>query len=395
MTEGKPVKARLWTRNFILLSFANFLMFTAFYFLVPILPIYVVEVLKGKNSLVGLILASYTLAALIIRPFTGVTIDALGRRLIFLVSFIIFTLLFNLYIVATSVALLLALRFMHGFAWGVTSTAGNTLIVDMVPPSRRGEGIGIFGLSFTLAMAVGPLLGMLILNQNHYSLLFFSGFLLSLAGWILATQARYPGYVPLNGGKVKLKGLLEKKAVPVSLNLLTLNITYGGLISFITLYGKEIGIKNPGLFFFLYAIGVSVSRSSAGRIFDKKGPATLVGVGNVIVATGFILLASWKSVPGYFIAALLLGFGGGVIMPTFQAMVNNMIEPYRRGAANSTMFTALDLGIGLGMVTIGFLSQWTNLTIAFLCCSLLCILSLIYFFTLVLPHYKKCKIAGV
>lgn len=392
MSETAKVKAHLWTRNFILLSLANFLMFTAFYFLIPILPVYITAELGGNKSLVGVILATYTLAALIMRPLTGVAVDTVGRRMIFLVGMIIFTLMFNLYILASSIMLLLILRFIHGLAWGVTNTAGNTLVVDIIPPSRRGEGIGIYGLSFTIAMAIGPLLAILILQGSHYKLVFFCGFLMSLLGWLLATSVKYPVYLPLNGGKMKLKRLLEKRAVPVSVNLLILNVTYGGIITFIALYAKEVGVPNPGMFFLLYAIGVSFSRAGAGRIFDRHGPDYLVGVGSLILAFGFVLISLWKTVPGFYIASLLLGFGGGVIMPTFQAMVNNLIEPQRRGAANSTLFTALDLGIGTGMILTGLIAEVLSLTSAFLICSFIILAGLVVYLTWAGPHYKKHQI---
>lgn len=392
MSSHREVKATLWTRNFVLLSTANFLMFTAFYFLIPVLPVYISSELHGSKSMVGLILAVYTLSALLIRPLTGAAIDGLGRRLIYLVSMVVFSILFNFYILAGSIVILLVLRFIHGFTWGVTTTSGITAAVDVIPPTRRGEGIGIYGLSFTIAMAVGPLLGTVLLEAGNYHLVFIAAFLISLAGWLLALQVRYPIYLPANGGRISTRKMLEARAMPVSLNLLILNITYGGIISFIALYARELNIANPGYFFLLYAIGVAFSRPAAGRIFDRWGPRWLIGPGACFVISGFMIITSWKSPEGFYLSAVLLGFGGGVITPTFQAMVNNLIEPGRRGAANSTLFTALDMGIGGGMVLIGFLAEITSLTVAFRSCVLIALAAIVFFFKYAYPHYKKYHI---
>ncbi|MHC1708637.1 MAG: MFS transporter [Bacteroidales bacterium] len=385
-------KDALWTRNFILLGSANFLMFTAFYFLIPILPVYIENVLGGSKSTVGLLLAAYTLAALMIRPLTGVVIDGKGRRRIYIFTMVIFALFFNAYLLATSVMLLLIIRLLHGFAWGITTTSGNTLVVDIIPPTRRGEGISIYGLTFTVAMAIGPLIGITLLHGTHYNLVFISSFLMALSGWILTLFVKYPVYKPVNGGKLDLTGLMEKSAIPVSMTILIMNITYGGVISFIALYAKELGVTNPGMFFLFYAGGVFISRAGSGRVFDNYGPTLLVASGALLLSVGFFLISTWKTIPGFFTSAFLLGFGGGVIYPTLQAMVNNLIEPHRRGAANSTLFTALDIGIGTGMILIGFLAETIGLSMAFMISSGIVLSGGIYFFTYVLPHYKKNKI---
>ncbi len=392
MKEPTTVQARLWTRNFILLSASNLLMFSAFYFLIPILPVYIVEELKGNKAQVGMALASFTLAALLVRPLTGVTIDGIGRRIIFLVSLMVFSLVFNLYVMASSLLFLVLLRFFHGLSWGITSTTGGTVVVDIIPPSRRGEGISVYGLSFTLAMAVGPMIGMIIWQQKHYDLVFISGAVLSLMGWILAVMVNYPLFIPVNNGKIIWKKLLEYKAIPVSINLLLLNITYGGIISFVAIYAKEIGVSKPGMFFVLYAVGVASSRMWAGKIFDHQGPRNLITLGALIMASGFAFFGLWKTVPGFFAASLLLGLGGGVMMPTFQAMANNLVQSNRRGVANSTLFTALDLGIGLGMVLTGLVSEKIGLDHTFLIDSFICLLALAFFYIWIFPHYLRHRI---
>jgi MFS family permease len=365
-------------------------MATAFYFLIPSIPVYLQKVLGADKTTSGLVLAAYSIAALIVRPFTGMALDSLGRRIIFLVSFALFALLFNAYAFALTVPFMLVLRFLHGTAWGMVSTSNATVVIDILPPERRGEGIGIFGLSMTIGMAVGPVLGMAITKSVSYTGLFITGGMLALAGFFLALLAKYPRFesqhpqTEFSWGK-----LLERRSLPASFNILIVMITYGGLLSFVTIYGKEIGIDNPGVFFIPYAAGIGVVRFFSGRIFDRKGPVMLNYSGIILLGVGFLVLALVHNFYGYIISALILGFGNGVIFPTMQAMVNNMVPVDRRGAANSTLFTAIDLGIGMGMILMGVLGDVITLSRAYLFSAIVAMLALAFCILITHPHYKR------
>jgi MFS family permease len=365
----------------------------AFYFLISVLPVYVTDVMKADKSIVGVVLSMYTIAALFIRPFSGIAVDSLGRKVIYIWSFLIFSMLFGLYGFIGTVFLMAVLRFAHGLAWGVTSTSGTTLAVDIIPPSRRGEGIGYFGFAMTLSMAIGPAFGIWLSYGGNYDRMFITGFLFSLAGFVLLLFIKYPPFIPHKDNKeFKWKNLIERKSLLLSFNVLLTQITYGGLLSFVALYGKEIGIDNPGIFFIIYALGIFLGRTFSGRIFDKEGPLKVVSGGLILLIIGFLMIALLKNYTGYLIAGLLMGLGNGIAIPAFQAMVNNMVEVHRRGAANSTYYTVFDLGIGIGMALIGLISELTSISTAFLICSGICVLALIYFLLIVLKYYEKNKL---
>jgi predicted MFS family arabinose efflux permease len=365
----------------------------AFYFLISVLPIYVTDEMKADKSVVGLVLSMYTIAALFIRPFSGIAVDSIGRKVIYIWSFLIFSILFGLYGFVTTVFIMAVLRFSHGLAWGVTSTSGTTLAVDIIPPSRRGEGIGYFGLAMTLSMAIGPAIGLWLSRGGNYDRMFIAGFLLSLAGFILLLFIKYPEFIPHEDNtKFKWKNLIETKSLIPGFNVLLTQITYGGLLSFIALYGKEIGIANPGLFFVIYAGGLFLGRSFSGRIFDREGPLKVVSGGLILIIIGFLILALEKNYYGYLGAGIVMGLGNGIALPAFQAMVNNMVEVHRRGAANSTYYMIFDLGIGVGMALIGLISELSSISFAFVVCSGICTLALIYFLIFVLKYYRKNKL---
>lgn len=272
-------KETLFKGNFVLIFFASLLLFTAFYILLPTLPVFLTRELKITEGQTGIILAVYTLAALIIRPFTGFMIDRFGRKLFYIPALFVFAFLFLSYPLAGTFALMLVLRFAHGLVWGVTTTTGSTLIVDIVPADRRGEGIGLYGLAMTFPMAIGPLVGMQLSNNNTYTIMFFSAGLLAFLGFSLSLFIKYPIVPLLENYKFSWSNLLEKSALPVTFNLLLINISYGGLVSFISLYALKTGLGNTGIFFIIFAVGITIARLYMGKIFDRHGPKVLSIVG--------------------------------------------------------------------------------------------------------------------
>lgn len=375
--------------DFVLVFFASLLMFTAFYILLPTLPVFITSELKINEGQTGLILAIYTLAALLIRPFTGFMIDRHGRKYFYIIALLLFAILFTGYPLASTFALLLFVRFAQGLAWGVATTTGSTLIVDIVPAARRGEGIGLYGLAMTIPMALGPFTGIQLTQNNNYTFMFLFAGALALSGFLLTLVIRYPS-VPLTGHiPFSWRNLLESSSLPVTFNLLLINITYGGLVSFISIYALKTGIGYTGVFFIVFAAGITLARLYMGKIFDRHGPKALSVTGILLLATGYIILGFIINITGFMIAGFLLGLGSGVVFPTFQAMVNNLVPPQRRGAANSTLFSGLDLGIGLGMLITGFLAHSIGLPHTYLIYGALNVAALFYFLFISFTHYQR------
>lgn len=363
---------KLWDKNFILLALGNLFMVIGFYFLMPTLPVYVVDVLGAHKHDVGYILAAYTISALIIRPFTGMAIDIWGRKWIYIGSFALFSLILGIYPWMHSFALLLLLRFIHGFAWGINTTSGSTSVVDIIPVQKRGRGIGYFGMSFTIAMALGPLIALYILALSGFTMMFITASLFSFAGLIMILFVKFPK-INLHAGPMRITWdrFIEKTSVPVAIPQILFGMTYGSVISFITLFAKEANLDETGQFFLFIAIGIFLSRMISGHIFDSRGPHLLMIAGFGISIAGFFLLAFFQTPLGFLIAAFFIGVGSGILMPTMQTMVNNMVGIDRRGAANATISTSFDLGIGMGSLLLGFLAEAIGLTNMYLSCTIL------------------------
>ncbi len=385
---------RIWSKGFILLCIGNLFMAMAFYQLLPVLPVFIKEELGGGKAEIGSILALFTVSALLIRPFTGIALDRIGRKWIFLCSLFFFSLMFCGYIFAATIMMVAIVRLFHGLAWGVTTTAGSTVVVDILPRSKMGEGIGFYGLSMTLAMALGPLIGIWMTRGAHYEWIFFETSMMSLLFFIMALAVKYPKYQPpVVKPQMRLSVLFEVTTLRPALNILILMFPYGGIISFIALYGEERGMVDAAApFFILCALGIALTRYFAGKIFDQQGPRRLMLAAIIFETLCFPALVLIPGEFGFWTSAFLLGLGVGTVMPTIQAMVNAMVPQHRRGAANSTLFTAIDLGIGSGMLGIGLLGQWIGLDRSYLLCILICIAALLYYVFVVDRYYQQKKL---
>ncbi|MDA8234090.1 MAG: MFS transporter [Clostridia bacterium] len=383
----QPQQNSLWSKDFTLFWLTNFLMAVGFYFLLPTIPFYAVKVLGADESQVGYIIGIYTLSALAIRPLAGYALDSMGRRKIYLWAMAVFGLLIGTYYFATSLIILLVLRLIHGFSWGVTTTGGGTIVADILPPQRRGEGVGYFGLSMNLAMAIGPGIGLWLMNDNRYAMLFFGSMIMVAMAFLLANLITYPK-VPLTKKSLSWEAFFEKKVAPASIVMFFTTLVYGGVITFITLYSQAIGIKNGGLFFLSYSIALALVRPLAGKLLDRRGPGLVVTLGFISMITGFVLLSASQGLYSFMAAAIFMGFGYGAVWPTLQTMVINMVEPHRRGVANSTLFSALDLGIAGGSVLLGWLANFTSMKTMYLISAIIIIIPMLYFFLYVAKDYK-------
>ena len=365
-------------------------MYITYYAVISTLPIYLVSELHATKSQVGLVVAAYTIASVMIRPFSGFTLDRFSRRMVFLIALVVYSMLFAGYLVAISITTLILLRFAQGLTWGFTTVSGSTIAIDIIPSSQRGEGIGYFGLSTTLGMSVGPVIGLFICHHWGYTAMFVSGLFICLASLVCAYAIHLPKSF-LAGKRIHFSwnNLFDRKSIRPSLNVLIIMISYGGLLSFIALYGREIGIQNTSLFFLIFALGIASSRMASGKKFDQNGPRRIITLCLILLIIGFPMLAMVQNAVGFYLSAIIIGFGFGVIFPTFQSMVNNLADAAHRGAANSTLYTALDLGMGFGMIAAGLIAQYLSIAAIFVISALVCAAGLIFFRLYVLHFYES------
>jgi MFS family permease len=381
-------KPPLFTKDFLLHCLSYLFLSASFYFVLPVLPIYVVDFLQEDNRKVGFVIGIYALSALAIRPFGGYALDKYGRKPIFIASLTAFALIMAGYLLIGSFVSLMVLRTLHGLSWGNITTGGGTITADLVPEKRRGEGIGYFGLSMTLSMAVGPLFGLWIYNKNSFNGVFIAALILSTLAVIMALFVRYPSIKnPL--ASFEKSGIFEKRVLPISLVMLLLAIPFSAILTFITLYAQEIGIANGGSFFLVYAIGVSIIRPISGKIMDNIGPGMLMFFSFAATIIGLVLIGMATDEPFFLTAAFITGIGNGIVMPTINTMVINMVPASKRGVANATFFSSIDIGIGLGAILLGYLADSFGLANMFIICALGLLFPMAYFYIFALKDYHQ------
>lgn len=382
----------IWNRNFILLISSNFLMYITYYAILAALPVYLVSDLHASKVQVGVVVGIYTIASVLVRPFSGFALDRFGRRTIFLSALLLYSFLFSGYLVAGTILSIILLRFAQGLTWGFTTVSGATIAVDIIPPSKRGQGIGYFALSTTVGMSVGPVIGLFVWHQWGYIPMFVSGSFISVASLACAYAVHLRKRFVV-GKRIQLKweSMFDKSSIRPSLNVFITMMAYGALISFIALYGREIGIQNSALYFLILSIGIAAARLTSGKAFDRSGPRRIITFCLILLIIGFPLLAMAKSATLFYLSAIIIGFGNGVIFPTFSSMVNNLADAAHRGAANSTLYTAVDLGMGIGMIMAGLIAQYISLSAIFWISALVGMAGLLFFRIFVITQYEHSQ----
>ena len=353
-----------WKRDFGLVVVGTFGVATAFFFLMPVMPLLVVGPLGGDEGAVGLAVGTFSITALAARPFAGWLLDRFGRRIWLLGGALLTVPCMASYGLVQTFAALEALRLMHGLAWGLVTVAMATVAADLVPAQHRGTGMGVYGLAMPLAMALGPLLGAWLLAVGSFDLVFQVGSGIAMAAAVGYAFVRMPG-VRNPEARLRLRSMFERRVVSLSVAQTLLCAGFGGWLTFIPIIAPELGLDSAGPLFFWYAVGGLTSRVFAGRWYDLRGP------GGPTLATTVLLVAGWvgfATCSGPLMAqasAALLGLGFGTAGTVFLSMAIDVVEPERRGAASATFFSAYDAGIGGGAMTFGLLFELPEVHLVF------------------------------
>lgn len=343
------------------------------------------------------------MAALLIRPFAGFLLDMVNRKPIYLISYFLFVITFVGYPLAHLVGAFLAYRILHGLSFGFVTTAGNSLVVDIMPASRRGEGLGYFGVANNMAMAVGPMTSLLMHDYYSYNAIFYVAIGTGLLGMLFVTliQSRN-SVVKSEKQPVALDRFFLVQGFQAGWSLLLMGIPYGMAVTYIAIYGKEIGIDSGiGLFFSLMAVGLTASRLIAGKMVDKGRLVQVIAYGTAFCLIAFLVLAAINQLKFsysstlvlFYFVSLLLGVGYGMIFPAYNTLFVNLAPNNRRATASSTYMTSWDIGIGIGAVAGGFLADSVGgLPLAFLAGAFAVLFSLFHFVKIAGPHFEKNKL---
>ena len=387
---------KLWNSDYIKVMVANFTMSFAFYLLTPLLPIYLAENFNASKDVIGLVLSGYSITALIIRPFSGYMVDSFNRKKVLLGCLFFYFILFGGYIAATGMAVFAVIRTIHGGPFGAATVANSTVAIDVLPSSRRNEGIGFYGLSNNLATAIAPTVGILIYEGTHnFNILFLLALVIAAAGFVVDSRVKIPEKeIVKNKSKLSLDRFLLLKGTLLGINMLGFGFCYGVLSNYLAIYGKEnLGITGgTGVYFMLLSIGLILSRMQGAKAL-REGKLTRNAAEGIILSTiGYTLFALGDSMWTYYGSALLIGLGNGHMWPAFQNMMVNLAHHNQRGTANSTIYTSWDLGVGVGILAGGFVAEHFGYASAFWTVAAVHVASMAMYFFVTRASFDKNKL---
>lgn len=363
----------IWTRPFFMALLNNFFLFLVFYSLLTILPLYVLDELHGTEGQAGLATTVFLLSAIIVRPFSGKIIELLGKKKTLILSVFMFGISSFIYFWVNDFYFLMGLRFFHGIWFSIGSTVMVAIAADMIPANRKGEGLGYFAMSMNLAVVVGPFLSLALLQWIPYTTLFIG------LAWIIVIGFLFTFGIQVSENEVveqvvsrrlTLKDLIEVKAIPIALVGFLTSFAYSGIMSFISVYAKSVGLfESVSLFFVVFAAAMLLSRPYTGRLFDRSGPNAVIYPSLIIFAFGLILLSFTHSVVFLLVSGTLIGLGYGALLPSFQTMSIQAAPKRRTGHSTATFFIFYDLGIAVGSFVLGLVSSQLGFSALYIICS--------------------------
>ena len=373
-------KEALWTKSFIFVSMANLFLFMTYYGLLVTLPSAAIKYYDATGTAAGLINAVFLGAAIVIRPFLGPWIERFGKKRILVASFFIFFACSFTYSFLHSIASLLVLRMIHGIAFGMATTITGAIIADVVPESRKGEGMGYFVMSSNLAIVAGPFIGLTIFRELDINALFWMGAFFSFTALMLGLGTTLAKEEPFIHGK-KNQVMFEKGAIPISVTGAYFALAYSTVLSFMAVFAAERGLAVESSFFFaIYAFVLILSRPFTGRWYDMYGANWIIFPAIVIFSIGMFCLGISHQAILFFTAAGLIGISWGTLFSSFQTVAIQSVDPKRRTVATATYLSIFDIGIGGGSLIAGSLAGLMDLGMLYIASSVYILIGLFVYY---------------
>lgn len=372
---------------------ANFLLFLAFYLLTPLLPLYLNEYFGATKDMIGLILFGYSLTAFIMRPFSGYLVDSFPRKIVLLVCFALYFLCFAGYLAAGTLLWFFVVRTIHGGPFGAATVANSTVAIDVLPSSRRLEGVGYYGLSNNIATAIAPTIGLIIYQYtNNFDILFWLSFILAGIAFVVnSTLDLKPRKLIQRNTPLSLDRFFLLKGWMIAVNILFFGFCYGVIANYLAIYSKEVmGITGgTGIYFMLLSVGLIISRLTGTRSLGKGKLSRSATIGVLLSTIGYLMFVIFPNTIGYYGSALMIGLGNGHFWPAFQNMMLRVADKTERGTANATLFIAWDCGLGIGILMGGVLTEHIGYAFAYWTVAIIHVVGALMYLLFTKTDYKR------
>ena len=378
MAEKRPI----WTKSFINISISTFFIFVVFYALLTFMPLYVLNDLGGTAIEGGVAVSIFLLSAIIMRFFAGMILEKFGKKKILIISLFLFTVSTVLYVFVGSFTMLLLLRFFQGIWFSLVTTVAGAIAADIIPPERRGEGLGYYGIAMNLAVVAGPFIALSLQLYMPAQIVFITLAVIMVVGFLCALAVKVEEEPVMKNGKHKLtiNDFLEKKSMPIASVGFFISFAYASILTFISVYAESLGlIKAASFFFVVYAIAMLVVRPLTGRLFDSVGPSIVIIPSIIIFGVGLISLSFTESSWMLLASGALVGLGYGTLLPSFQTLAIQAADKHRSGYATGTFFALYDSGIAIGSVSLGILAGIAGYSNLYLMLGIFVILIVFYY----------------
>lgn len=387
---------KLWNTNYVKVWVANFMIFFSFMVVTPLLPLYLSETYQADKDTIGFVLSGYTLTALLARPLSGYLVDSFPRRVVLLTCYFLFFAFFVGYLIAGTMTIFAIVRTGHGAPMGAVTVANSTSAIDVLPSSRRAEGIGYYGLSNNLATSIAPTVGLLIYDYiGSYQMIFLIALCAAGIGLAVNGTVHFPtkGIIP-NKEPISFDRFFLVKGWSLGVVMVCVGLSYGVLANYLAIYSKEVlGMTaGTGAWFAVLSVGLILSRLVGARSLRKGRVVENVNHGILVSVFGYLLFVLLENPVGYYGAALIIGLGNGHIWPGMQTMFINLAPNNKRGTANSSQLTCWDVGMGLGVVLGGMVIHYVGYSASFLLAFLINAFGVFFYFICTKGYFLRNRL---
>ncbi|WP_398574289.1 MFS transporter [Staphylococcus equorum] len=397
MKQAIPTKSPIWTKSFNINFITNFLIYLCMYLLIVIIASYAKSEYNVSDSTAGLVTGLFIIGSLIGRFVTGKYVNKVGPKRILLIGLVFLLVTQLLYFIEGSITLLMFTRLINGIATGITTTATGTIAAYVTPNDRKSEGISLFSLSLVIGAAIGPFLGLLLINTFPIKMLFLiclvCGVVSLLISFFVNLQFKLDTTdtttQKTTSKKFNINNYIAKEAIPVAIIMLISGLTYSSILTFLQFFAQEINLVTISSYFFIfYAIASLITRPIAGRLMDQKNENVIAYPAFVFLILTFVTLSITNNGWLLILAGLFLGAGYGNISSCMQAIAIKVSPPAKYGIATSTYFIGLDLGVGFGPYVLGFMTSSVSYAQLYAIMAVIVLIAAIIYFFL---HGRKVK----
>lgn len=375
MSEEKNVSVeshaqpKLWTRDLVLIILVNLCVFTNHIMSLSTFPFYI-QSLGGTEAIAGICAAVFSFVAVIIRPFVGWWLDNGVRRAALVAGLLLMGLAPLGYVAVPVLSVAIGIRMVHGVGLSFSNSTTATVASDVICKQRFAEGMGYFGMATALASAIAPALGLSLMENFGFNVLYVAAAIIAGIGLVLYSFIRAPK-VEVPHKKLDLRTIINRDSLPATVTMLVFMFTFGALENFVAIFASENGLPSGSIYFVVMSVMLFLVRVTLGKLVDQRGEALFVYTCNASMLVAFLLLAFVPNTFTYILSAVLAGYAFGGLEPSLQSMAVHTSTDQTRGSANSTFLCGYDIGYGLGggvagslITAMGYSSMWAIVSLA-------------------------------